>query len=75
MEDILKFKYTKGVQAVFPENKLVSNWIFSESEHDEAALAHFMGKVAEKNGLSANDMSHLFPYVLRMLKSDIPWSK
>lgn len=75
MEDILKFKYNKGKQEVFPENNLVKNWLFDENEHDEAALAHFMGKVAEKNGLSANDISHLYPYVLRMLKSEIPWSK
>ena len=75
MENILKFKYDKGKQEVFPENNLVKNWLFDENEHDEAALAHFMGKIGEKNGLNANDMSHLFPYVLRMLKSEIPWSK
>jgi len=75
MDDIIKFKYTKGIQEVYPQNRLVSQWKFIEDEHDEATLAHFMGVVAEKNGLNSNDMIHLFPFVLRMLKSDIPWSK
>lgn len=74
-EDILTFKYNKGVREIYPANKLVNNWLFKEDEHDEALLAHFMANVAEKNGMSANDMNHLFPYVLRMLKSDIEWSK
>jgi hypothetical protein len=75
MEDILKFEYNKGKQEVFPMNNMVKNWLFGEDEHDEAALAHFIAKVAEKNGLSANDVQNLFPAILRMLKSDIPWSK
>lgn len=73
--EILKFEYEKGVQRVHPVNELVKNWVFKEDEHDEATLAHFMGKIAKKNGLSANDMMHLYPYVLRMLKSDIEWAK
>lgn len=75
MEDILKFDYKKGVQEVHPVNEFVKNWMFTEDEHDEATLAHCMGKIAKKNGLSANDMIHLYPYVLRMLKSDIDWAK
>lgn len=75
MEDTLKFEYKKGVQEVKPVNGLVKNWLFTEKEHDEATLAHYMGKIAEKNGMSANDIMHLYPYVLRMLKSNIEWAK
>ena len=75
MNDILRFEYEKGVRQVFPANNLVKNWLFKEDEEDEAVLANSLAKVAEKNGLSANDLHYLFPYVLRMLKSEIEWSK
>jgi len=75
MEEILKFKYDKGVQSVFPAHPMVKNWLFTESEHDEATLANSIAIVAEKNGVSKNDLHHLFPAILRMLKSDIQWSK
>ena len=71
---VLNFKYEKGVQRVFPAHQLVKNWLFTEDEHAEATLANSLAIVAEKNGLSANDMQHLFPYILRMLRSDIPWA-
>lgn len=75
MEDVLKFEYEKGKQKVFPAHPMVNNWLFDENEHDEAILANSMAVIAEKNGMTANDMMHLFPYVLRMLKSEIRWSK
>jgi len=75
MNEIIKFEYKKGIQEVFPAHNLVKNWLFTEDEHSEAALAHFMGEVAEKNGLSANDIMHIYPLVLRMLKSKIDWAK
>ena len=75
MEDVLKFEYEKGVQKVYPANWMVKNWLFQEDEKDEATLAHAMAIVAEKNGMSSNDLQHLFPAVLRMLKSDIDWAK
>jgi hypothetical protein len=76
MEDVLKFKYdNKGKQEVFPVNNLVKNWLFQEDEKDEATLAHSLAVVAEKNGMSVNDLMHLYPYVLRMVKSRIDWSK
>lgn len=75
MENILKFEYDKGIQQVYPAHSMVKNWLFTEDEHAEASLIHFMAIVAEKNGMSANDLHHLFPAVLRMLKSDINWSK
>lgn len=75
MEDVLKFEYEKGVQKVYPAHWMVKNWLFTEDEHAEATLAHAMAVVAEKNGMSANDLSHLFPALLRTLKSDIDWAK
>lgn len=75
MEDVLRFEYEKGVEKVYPANWMVKNWLFQEGEKDEATLAHAMAIVAEKNGMSSNDLQHLFPAVLRMLKSDIDWAK
>jgi hypothetical protein len=73
---ILRKGYKKGgVTEVFPTHWMVNNWLFKEGEEEEAKLAHCMALVAEKNGMSANDLHHLFPAVLRMLKSEIPWSK
>lgn len=73
--EILKFEYKKGVQSVFPAHWMVNNWLFTEDEHAEATLANAMAVVAEKNGMSSNDLSHLFPALLRTLKSDINWAK
>ena len=75
MEDVLRFEYEKGAQKVYPTNWMVKNWLFQEDEKDEETLAHAMAIVAEKNGMSSNDLHHLFPAVLRMLKSDIDWAK
>lgn len=75
MKDKIRFEYEKGEKQIFPNNNLVKNWLFKEGEEDEAILADSLAEVAEKNGLSANDLHYLFPYVLRMLKSDIDWSK
>lgn len=74
MNEVIVYKRRKGILEVFPAHEMVRNWVFTEAEEDEALLAHYMAAVAEKNGLSANDMMHLFPAVLRMLKSDITWA-
>jgi len=75
MEQILNFKYEKGVKRVHPAHQNVKNWLFTEDTEDEAALAHHMAAVGEKNGITANDMQHLFPAVLRMLKNKSEWAK
>jgi len=74
-EQTLNFKYNKGVKTIYPAHPLVSNWQFSEDEEEEAFLAHYMAVVAEKNGMTCNDVMHIFPPILRILKSEIPWSK
>jgi hypothetical protein len=75
MENILNFKWKKGVKTVFPSHSMVQHWAFTEDTEDEAILANQMAVVAEKNGLTANDLQHLFPAVLRMLKNNSAWSK
>lgn len=75
MEDLLKFEYHQDGRKVFPTHPMVKNWVFGDDEEDEALLAHFMAKVAEKNGMNANDVMHIFPATLRMLKSESPWTK
>lgn len=54
---------------------MIRYWVFDTGDEEEAALAHQMAVVAEKNGMTANEMQHLFPAVLRMLKSTSNWSK
>lgn len=72
---ILSYQYRKGVKEVFPAHPNVRNWLFTEDTEEEAALAHFMAVVGAKNGITANDLMHLFPAVLRMLKNDSEWAK
>jgi len=75
MDNVLRFEYKKGEQEVFPCHKFVKNHLFKENEKEEASLLHYIAVVSEKNGLNSNDISHLFPAILRILKSDIEWSK
>lgn len=75
MENVLNFKWKKGVKEVFPTHPMVQNWLFTETTEAEAMLAHQMAVVAEKSGMTANDLQHIFPAVLRMLKNDSAWSK
>ena len=56
-------------------NEFCYNWQFPLEEEAEADLANAIAAVAKKNGLSNNDMSHVFPYILRMLKSNSVWAK
>ena len=73
--DILKFKYNKRGKEIYPAHKMVKNWLFTDEEEEEATLANSLAIVAEKNEMSQNDLMHLFPAILRMLKSDIKWTK
>jgi len=75
MKDVTNFKYRKGVKEVYPAHPMVKNWLFTEQTEDEAVLANQMAIIAEKSGMTANDLQHLFPAVLRMLKNDTIWSK
>lgn len=74
-QEVLNFTWKKGIAEVKPVHPMVQNWTFTEETEEEASLAHYMAVVAEKNGLTANDLQHLFPAVLRMLKDTSAWSK
>jgi hypothetical protein len=74
-KEVLNYKYRKGVTDVFPAHWMVANWTFTSDTEEEATLANAMAAVAEKSGMDANDLSHLFPAVLRMLKNNSAWSK
>lgn len=68
----------------YPNHKMVQNWTFSEfidnrdgegSAYNEAVLANALAHVATDNGMDANDLKHLFPAILRMMKSNSEWAK
>ena len=76
MEHVLNYKYKKdSTYDVFPSHPMVEHWCFTQQTEDEALLAHQMAVVAEKSGMTANDLQHIFPAVLRMLKNKSEWSK
>lgn len=72
---------------ISPNHVTIKNWAFpftlsnEDSERSrieatlEANLADAMARVAEIYGISTNELQHLFPSVLRMLKSNSRWSK
>lgn len=72
---IQKFYRSGRIEKISPIHDMVKNWGFLENEVEEAELADAMAKVAEKNNLSNNDLHHLFPAILRMLKSNCSWTK
>ena len=71
---VIRDRHSKQNRA-YPTHKMVANWVFDEQEQEEAALTNYMAAVAEKSGMDANDLIHLVPAVLRMLKSDCAWAK
>lgn len=72
---ILNYNWRKGAMEVFPAHPMVRNWLFDENTEEEAVLANSLAAVAEKSGLTANDLQHLFPAILRMLKNNSTWAK
>ena len=74
-EKLVGIKFDKGVAKIYPTEKPVDNWQFSDHEENEAMLATCVARVAKTNGLSANDIQHAFPLILRMLKSKSVWAE
>jgi len=85
-----KLDYKKGVERYSPMHPSVQNCIFevgangfktdgkyatSEEAEMEANLLDAIAHVGSANGLTANDYNHLFPAILRMLKSNSAWAK
>ena len=59
-----------------PNHPMVKSWAFEGgTDFEEAKLANAMAVLAEKSGMNANDLSKLFPAVLRMLKVKSPWTE
>ncbi len=78
------FSHRKGKGFHTPIHDFVNNWAFpcnpadekdEEYAGSESHLADAIARVAELNGLSNNDVMHIFPLVLRMLKSKSDWAK
>jgi len=75
MPDILSnidFK-RKPVEGFYPTHSFVASWVFQQAL--EANLADAIARVAEVNGMTRNDIMHLLPSILRMLKSSSEWTK
>jgi hypothetical protein len=72
---VLNYKWHTGVMEVFPTHNMVKHWLFTGDTEEEANLANAMAIVAEKSGMTVNDLQHIFPAVLRMLKNNSQWSK
>lgn len=83
------FSFSKDEITINPMHRMVKNFAFIvkknknkdderieiEQQNNDANLADAIARVAEQNGLSANDVMYIFPLVLRMLKSDSQWAK
>lgn len=54
---------------------ICGTWTFAHDEVEEAKLAMHLSELAEKTGISPNDFQHIFPMVLRMMKSKSEWAK
>ena len=57
------------------EDRKDHHYSSEEEAKAEAELYDHLVTVGSMNGLTANDFTHLFPAVLRMLKSNSPWAK
>ena len=44
MEDVLSFKWKKGVKEVYPSHPMVQNWLFTKDTEDEAMLENKLRK-------------------------------
>lgn len=75
MEDTIRYEYVNGIKFIHPTHSMVKNWRFADDQEEEARLCYAMAVLAEKNGLTGNDMMSLFPPVLRIMKSDGQWAQ
>jgi hypothetical protein len=57
------------------KTSLCHNWLFKADEVEEAQLAIHLAALGAKTGISMNDMQHIFPMILRMMKSNSGWAK
>ena len=74
---LTRIEFKKGDFKHYPTVDAVSNWQFegNQTGEEEAELASCVAKVGTANGLSAGDIQHAFPLILRMLKSKSVWTE
>ena len=65
--------FDNGEAYFSPKHRSVDNWRFSNES--KAGFVNYMAAIAEENGMSANDLHHLVPAILRMLKSQTEWAE
>ena len=58
-----------------PLHDMVKYHSFNINEELECHLLDALARVADKNNIDINHLNHLFPAILRMLKSDSEWAK
>jgi hypothetical protein len=68
------FKWHNKKEYINPVNPMISHWRFNEDEEDEARLANQLAVLSEKSGMTVNDLQHIFPAILRMIKNTSAWS-
>lgn len=75
MSDVTVYRRTRLGVVINPVHENAKNMAFDDGEEEEASLAHWVSVVGTKNGMSINDIFHVMPYILRMIKSNCQWSK
>ena len=71
----LNFSFATGYMEVKPTHEFVKNQVFNEDSIEEAKLANAIAAIAEKSGMLQNELNHIFPAILRMLKNNSEWAK
>lgn len=83
-QNSVRLVIVKDTVNYFPNHQSVKSCVFPaklndekelEKAHNEANLMDAVAKVACDNGMNANDVQHIFPAMLRMLKSTSHWAK
>ena len=62
----------------YPKHENVNNWEFDPTISEEvcqANLANALACLGQFTGVDENQLSHLFPAILRMMKAKGKWSK
>ena len=62
----------------YPKHENVKNWQFEADSSEEvcqANLANALASLAQFTGVSMNELQHIFPLILRIMKSKGQWAK
>lgn len=79
MEYNVKFSRKNGfgatVHPLFPDVQHFASIGETENEEKEMHLLDAIARIGIDNGMSVNDLIHIFPAILRMLKHNSEWTK